>query len=262
MPDIPAHCPARSRIAFDRVDRAGDAHDRRAVTMADRVDVVTPPDQEGTEAVVLRWFKHVGDAVTEHEPLLELEPTVTVEIPPASGQLLEPGEKESVAEPPVVPARRGPRCETTATVAAPKQRVDEGLLSPAVRRLLSENNLDPAKIAASGKGGRITAEDVERHLARMRAPAPSGESVPASAPAAASRHVPHSPIRKRIAAHMVQSVATAPHVTTLFEADMSRVVAHRQLRRDFEPAAASLRHTAYFVAASVKALQACGSQRQ
>jgi 2-oxoglutarate dehydrogenase E2 component (dihydrolipoamide succinyltransferase) len=235
--------------------------------MPDRVDVVTPPDQEGTEAVVLRWFKHVGDAVTEHEPLLELETDkVTVEIPaPATGQLLEilKGEKESV-EPGTVLARIAPGAAraaaapaATATTAPPKPRVDEGLLSPAVRRLLSEHNLDPAKIAGSGKGGRVTAQDVERHLARMRAPAPGGEPVPVSAPGAASRHVPHSPIRKRIAAHMVQSVATAPHVTTLFEADMSRVVAHRQKHAsDFEARGAKLTYTAYFVAAAVKALQA------
>jgi 2-oxoglutarate dehydrogenase E2 component (dihydrolipoamide succinyltransferase) len=234
--------------------------------MADRVDVVTPPDQEGTEAVVLRWFKHVGDAVTEHEPLLELETDkVTVEIPaPASGQLLEilKGEKESV-EPGTVlariargTARAAEAPKTVTTAAPPKSRVDEGLLSPAVRRLLSEHNLDAADIAGSGKGGRVTAQDVERHLARMRAPAPSGESVPDSGPTAASRHVPHSPIRKRIAAHMVHSVATAPHVTTLFEADMSRVVAHRQQHaREFEARGAKLTYTAYFVAAAVKALR-------
>jgi 2-oxoglutarate dehydrogenase E2 component (dihydrolipoamide succinyltransferase) len=75
--------------------------------------------------------------------------------------------------------------------------------------------------------------------------------------AGASRHVPHSQMRKRIAAHMVASMATAPHVTTMFEADMSRVVAHRQQHlRDFEARGVKLTYTAYFVAASVKALQA------
>ena len=59
--------------------------------MANPVDVVTPPDQEGTEAMVLRWFKRIGDAVTEHEPLLELETDkVTIEVPaPAAGVLSE-----------------------------------------------------------------------------------------------------------------------------------------------------------------------------
>jgi 2-oxoglutarate dehydrogenase E2 component (dihydrolipoamide succinyltransferase) len=130
-----------------------------------------------------------------------------------------------------------------------KPRTDEALLSPAVRRLLAEHSLDAAKIPGSGKGGRITAQDVTRFL----------EKAPASAPisTAASRLIPHSPIRRRIAAHMVASVATAPHVTTLFEADMSSVVAHRrQNSSEFETRGAKLTYTAYFVAAAVKALQA------
>jgi 2-oxoglutarate dehydrogenase E2 component (dihydrolipoamide succinyltransferase) len=149
--------------------------------------------------------------------------------------------------------------------------------------MLAEHNLDPAEITGSGKDGRITAQDVTRHL--EQAPAPVRESarpattndtarrpMPQPAPAAfkseppapyvaravgASRHVPHSQMRKRIAAHMVASMATAPHVTTMFEADMSRVVAHRQQHlRDFEARGVKLTYTAYFVAASVKALQA------
>ncbi len=65
--------------------------------MAGTVDVVTPADREGTEAVVLRWFKRVGDTVNQHEPLLELETDkVTVEVAaPASGTLLEVLRKET-----------------------------------------------------------------------------------------------------------------------------------------------------------------------
>lgn len=228
--------------------------------MANPVDVLTPPDQEGTEAVVLRWFKRIGDAVVEHEPLLELETDkVTVEIPaPASGQLLEilKAEKEAVV-PGTVLGRIAPGSAATrarqagpAVAAAPATpRTDEAMLSPAVRRLLSEHNLDAAKIPASGKGGRLTAQDVTRFL--EKAPAPL------SASTTASRHVPHSAIRRRIAAHMTESVATAPHVTTLFEADMSRVVAHRrQNASEYEARGAKLTYTAYFVAAAVKGLLA------
>lgn len=227
--------------------------------MASPVDVLTPLDQEGTEAVVLRWFKRIGDAVTEHEPLLELETDkVTVEIPaPASGRLLEilKAEKEAV-EPGTVLGRIAPGTAATRArqagpavgVAPATPRTDEALLSPAVRRLLSEHNLDSAKITGSGKGGRLTAQDVTRFL--EKAPAP------VSASTTASRHVPHSPIRRRIAAHMTESVATAPHVTTLFEADMSRVVAHRrQHASEFEARGAKLTYTAYFVATVVKGLQ-------
>jgi len=228
--------------------------------VANPVDVLTPPDQEGTEAVVLRWFKRIGDAVVEHEPLLELETDkVTVEIPaPASGQLLEilKAEKEAV-EPGTVLGRITPGSAATsarqagpAVAAAPATpRTDEAMLSPAVRRLLSEHNLDAAKIPASGKGGRLTAQDVTRFLEKTPAPL--------SASTTASRHVPHSAIRRRIAAHMTESVATAPHVTTLFEADMSRVVAHRrQNASEYEARGAKLTYTAYFAAAAVKGLQA------
>ena len=258
--------------------------------MAQSIDIVTPPDQEGTEAVVLRWFKRIGDAVTQHEPLLELETDkVTVEIPaPASGQLLEilKDEKDAV-EPGTVLGRIGSgaaatemkAAPVTAPRAAPKASVDGALLSPAVRRLLAEHNLDAAQIAGSGKDGRITAQDVTRHLEQAAAPArepprpaaindtarrPAVSPPPRPAPApvatrpsASSRHVPHSQMRKRIAAHMSASMATAPHVTTVFEADMSRVVAHRQQHlREFESRGAKLTYTAYFVAASVKALEA------
>ena len=229
--------------------------------MANPVDVVTPPDQEGTEAVVLRWFKRVGDAVAEHEPLLELETDkVTVEIPaPASGQLLEILKDETEAvEPGTVLGRIAPGSAATgdrreqSAASAPvlaKPRTDDALLSPAVRRLLAEHNLDAANFAGSGKGGRITAEDITRFL--EKAPASTSMST------ATSRHIPHSPIRRRIATHMVASVATAPHVTTLFEADMSRVVAHRRQNSSaFEARGAKLTYTAYFVAAAVKALQA------
>ncbi len=275
--------------------------------MAQSIDVITPADQEGTEAVVLRWLKRIGDPVIQHEPLLELETDkVTVEIPaPASGKLLEilKVEKEAV-EPGTVLGRIAPTSAavepratpTAAPRAAPKATLDGALLSPAVRRLLAEHNLDPAQVAGSGKDGRITAQDVMRHIEyaqisvceppdpsaasetarhptfRQPPPRPSPASTPAPAsiereeqtplkrapPApGASRHVPHSQMRKRIATHMTTSMATAPHVTTMFEADMSRVVAHRQQHlREFEAQGVKLTYTAYFVAAAVKGLQA------
>ncbi len=226
--------------------------------MTASVDVVTPLDQEGTEAVVLRWFKRIGDPVIEHEPLLELETDkVTVEIPaPATGQLLEilKGEQEAV-EPGTVLGRIAPGSTAAVTLAskpaatpAPSAAMAHDALSPAVRKLLSEQNLDPTKIPGSGKGGRLTAQDVMRYLDE------TSVSAPTSAP---SRRVPHSQIRRRIAAHMTASVATAPHVTTVFEADMGRVIAHRQSHaRELEAQGAKLTYTAYFVAAAVKGLQA------
>jgi len=73
-----------------------------------------------------------------------------------------------------------------------------------------------------------------------------------------SHRVPHSPVRKRIAEHMVQSLLhTAPHVTTVFEADMTAVLAHRQRNRDdFARRGAPLTFTAYFLQAAVHAIRA------
>lgn len=265
--------------------------------MAKTVDVVTPTDQEGTEAVVLRWFKQAGESVTEHEPLLELETDkVTVEIPsPATGTLLEVlRNQDEAVEPGTVLARiavgaaAGRRIEAARVVAIPAapSTANDELLSPAVRRLLNEHGLKSAQIPATGKNGRLTAQDVALYLERRdratpestrstapevkrsAAPEPtrsaaSAPEAPRSAPAsqpgraAQSQHVPHSPIRRRIAAHMTESVATAPHVTTLFEADLTRVVAHRRHNAgDFESRGVKLTFTAYFVAAAVKALQA------
>ncbi|HZF26198.1 MAG TPA: 2-oxo acid dehydrogenase subunit E2 [Steroidobacteraceae bacterium] len=266
--------------------------------MAGTVDVVTPADQEGTEAVVLRWFKRVGETVTQHEPLLELETDkVTVEVAaPASGTLLEVLRKETESvEPGAILGRIAPgavtaqraQAVTDRPAATRKEAADDGLLSPAVRRLLTEHGLQANQISGTGKDGRITALDVTKYIETRSAPRsappmsaprePTRETprnrasdTPAPARAArepaaespvgrafASRHVAHSPIRRRIATHMVASMSAAPHVSTLFETDMTRVSAHRKRHAaEFEARGAKLTFTAYFVAAAVKALQA------
>jgi 2-oxoglutarate dehydrogenase E2 component (dihydrolipoamide succinyltransferase) len=231
--------------------------------MAELIAIAAPADQdEGTEMVVGTWFKNVGDGVTQNEPLLEITTDkVTVEIAaPASGilreilksadQAVEPGEvlgrieAGAAAEP--APASSRP----AATPAAPSAAAAE--LTPAVRRLLSEHGLEVSAISGTGKGGRITVQDVEAYLA-SRGGGPA-RAEPAALP---SRRVPHSAMRRSIAQHMVQSVAVAPHVTAVFEADLSAIVAHREAHRAaFEAAGVKLTYTAYFVRASVAALQA------
>ncbi len=227
------------------------------------IDVVVPENSEGTEATVLRWLYKVGDRVAEHQPLLELETDkVTVEIAaPSSGELVEilKGESESV-EPGVVLARM--RLGGAAAAPEPitaKTRVESAaaqtpaqipaetrsqLQSPAVRRLLAEHGLNPANIPASGKDGRLTAQDITRFVADRE-----GAS-------AAPRKIPHSAMRKRIAEHMVASMATAPHVTTVFEADLGRVLKHRKQHvAAFEREGIKLTLTAYMVAACARALE-------
>lgn len=130
-----------------------------------------------------------------------------------------------------------------------------GKFSPLVRKLLSENSIQPEQISGSGRGGRITAKDVEAFLARPQA-APAAAAQPSSG--IAGRMVPHSTTRIHTARHMVDSLLkTAPHVTAVFEADMSAVVAHRAAnKQNFLDRGAKLTYTAYFVDALVQATEA------
>jgi 2-oxoglutarate dehydrogenase E2 component (dihydrolipoamide succinyltransferase) len=245
----------------------------------------------------LRWLKQPGDAVIENEPLIEIETDkVTVEVAaPASGVLREilkheqdeiaPGEllgrieasgAGAAATPQHTPATApgaaaaavGVRTSVPAT-AAPGRGTSG--LSPAVRRLLAEHGLTADAVRASGTGGRITVEDVlaaaagtsaAAKSARPHAPAEAANQdvagPPAAAPQGAVRRVPHTAVRKRIAEHMVQSLLhTAPHVTAVFEADLSAVLQDRARQRDdFARRGVSLTLTAYFVQAAVAAIRA------
>lgn len=144
-----------------------------------------------------------------------------------------------------------------------------GQLSPAVRRLLTEHGLEPAAVQGTGQGGRVTVEDVLRAAAGRGPagggrgaggqPAPGGEQAAQSAPTSEEgvRRVPHSAMRRRTAEHMVQSLLhTAPHVTTLFEADMAAVLEDRARRREeFAQRGVPLTLSAYFVQAAVAAIR-------
>lgn len=259
--------------------------------MSAMVEIRAPAEQtEGTRSQLLRWLKGIGDAVVENEPLIEVETDkVTVEIPaPASGVLREivkredeeisPGEllgRMEVAEAPreAAPGDTQPMPRLTLDASSP----DAGArppLSPAVRRLLAEHGLDPSGVQGTGAGGRVTAEDVMRHVAAMQAKqgvadamdsgiARTGGAVDLSSSAERDaaqtgiRRVPHSATRRQIAQRMVESLLhTAPHVTTVFEADLSRVLAHRERHREaLAKEGAPLTLTAYFVAACVDAIR-------
>jgi 2-oxoglutarate dehydrogenase E2 component (dihydrolipoamide succinyltransferase) len=269
--------------------------------MPDLIDVCLPHDQtEGTQSHVRAWLRSVGDRVTENEPLLEIETDkVTVEVPaPCTGVLHEilkgadaevaPGEvlgriqsgavgtatstdasapRQTRATQVTQSAVRGTASATPARPSA--SPADATAPSPAVLRLLAEHRLSAAEVAGSGLGGRITVDDVLRHVTSDAAPsgraAPAGATRsdakvadPAQPDAPAAKLVTHSRMRRQIAAHMVESLLrTAPHVTTLFEVDLGAVLAHRaQARAAFESRGTPLTITAYFLAACVDALRA------
>ena len=261
--------------------------------MGDYVEIRAPENSEGTRSQVQRWLKSVGDAVAADEPLIEVETDkVTIEIAaPADGVLrqIAKGEQEEISPGEVLGAieigaeaeeaqgrapelaaahtvgenleqvaqsaetpRRAASPVTEAALTAHAAALTAPRLSPAVRRLLEQHGLKASSVRGTGEGGRITVDDVLAHISQPRtsAPAPgieSGQQV---------RRAPHSMIRKRIAERMVESLLhTAPHVTTVFEADLSAVLAHRAAHREeFERRGASLTLTAYFVAACVDAI--------
>jgi 2-oxoglutarate dehydrogenase E2 component (dihydrolipoamide succinyltransferase) len=240
-------------------------------------DVLVPPNEEGTRATILKWCKAVGDSVVKDEPLVELETDkVTVEVPaPASGTLVEVLKPESAEVSPDevlarlrVPGEAAQSAESTAPAAAAKiqasraptnARADSELLSPSVRRLLHEHDIAPGAINGTGRNGRVTAQDVTRHVAQA-ATVVAGAPIPAHARVPqrdANTLVPHTAIRRRVAEHMVRSLGEAPHVTTLFEADLSRVLKHRALHaKSYESRGARLTLTVYFISACVQALRA------
>jgi 2-oxoglutarate dehydrogenase E2 component (dihydrolipoamide succinyltransferase) len=171
------------------------------------------------------------------------------------------------------PQRSVPRASDPAAGSfAPGSAASARQLSPAVRRLLAEHALDPAAVRGTAEGGRITVADVMREIsARQSAQGESARAAPGADAGAslrpagssgpeegiASHRVPHSAVRKRIAARMVESLLhTAPHVTTVFEVDMSAVLAHRQRHREaFARQGVGLTLTAYFARAAVAAIR-------
>jgi 2-oxoglutarate dehydrogenase E2 component (dihydrolipoamide succinyltransferase) len=254
--------------------------------MTSSVEVRAPAEQsEGTRSQIQRWLKSVGDPVVQDEPLIEVETDkVTIEIPsPAEGVLQEilkqeqeeiaPGEllarievraAESAVTPTgaeVTPQSPAPAGEDIVTAALSAHAAAlAGRSSPAVRRLLAEHGVHPSQVRGTGGGGRITVDDVLRYVSR-RAERESAPQAPAQAQTGGVsvpiRSVAHTPTRKRIAERMVESLLhTAPHVTTVFEVDLSAVLAHRQSRREqFASEGVPLTLTAYFVAACVDAIR-------
>jgi 2-oxoglutarate dehydrogenase E2 component (dihydrolipoamide succinyltransferase) len=242
-------------------------------------DVLAPPNAEGTRATILRWCKTVGDTVVKDEPLVELETDkVTVEVAaPVSGTLIEvlkavdaeisPDEvlaRLRLADEAELPQEIGTSGVTPTVDTPPAARAAGGShsgghqepLSPSVRRLLREHSIAAGDINGTGRNGRVTAQDVTRHVSQTEVPRASPpKTARESVPETADTLVPHTAIRRRVAEHMVRSLLDAPHVTTLFEADLTRVLKHRSLHAlEFESRGTRLTLTVYFISACVRAL--------
>ena len=191
------------------------------------------------------------------EPLQEVveppaaEPVQEVVEPPAAEPVQEVVEPPSAPEPPAAPEPPSEAVEPPSEPEEPKSagafRAAGIVLSPVVRRLISENNLDPSTLTGTGLGGRITRADVEQAIrARASAEAPAAAEAEPPPPAAAPEErkpsrrarrsavpavvvrsgdsvVPLNNIRRRTAEHMVMSKQTSPHVLTAIEVDYEGV---------------------------------------
>jgi len=216
------------------------------------------------EATVSQWMKSKGDAVQADEPIVELETDkVTLEVPSPVAGVLEDiiaaegstvgvdallaivAEGKAASKPasqtpkapaqpaPAAPATPAPAPAVTASSAAVAS------LSPAVRKLVEEHQLNPAAIRGTGKDGRLTKADVksamENGQARNTAPA---STAPVSAPSIArsddprEERVPMSRLRRVIASRLKDAQNTAAMLTTFNEVDMSAVMALRSEYKD------------------------------
>jgi 2-oxoglutarate dehydrogenase E2 component (dihydrolipoamide succinyltransferase) len=207
---------------------------------------------------------------------LDFEGTSTADTAPVvdTAEQTETEKPETPAKPvkPEEPVQPPPDPETpkAAPVQTPGTTDGELLLAPAVRRLVAEKNLDPTLISGSGPGGRITKGDVILHLESGLAAAPTDTPVPAATPApaglapampaaaeeAVSRR-PMSPIRRRIAARLLEAKHSTAMLTTFNEIDMSNLMAIRKqykeaFKQKFE---VNLGMMSFFIKASVTALQ-------
>ena len=219
-----------------------------------------------TEATIAKWFKKEGDAVKIDEPLVELETDkVTVEVPaPASGKLERISALAgatiavgallgSIAEG-VAGAAASPAVKQAAAPPPVAAKPAEQPLSPAVRKGVVENNLNPPDIAGTGKDGRILKGDV---LAAVETK-PVGVSAPApTSSQGGEERVKMTRLRATIARRLKEAQNTAAMLTTFNEVDMSAVMALRNQYKDvFEKKhGVKLGFMSFFVKACIQALK-------
>jgi 2-oxoglutarate dehydrogenase E2 component (dihydrolipoamide succinyltransferase) len=254
------------------------------------------------EGILSRWLKSDGSAVRAGEPLFELETDKASNVVPAAasgilkiaipeGTTIAIGSSVGTIDPAGAPQAARAPAQTAAPApaqaagtAASSNGGSGGPLSPSVRRIVAEEHVDPAGIAGTGRGGRLTKSDVLAHVAPPPAEQPSAleakskpaaEASVAAAPAPPKAPPPAAPpsrsvaaprevrqrmsgIRQRIAQRLVEAQRTAAILTTFNEADMSRVMELRARYKDSFKAkhGVALGFMSFFIKSAVEALRA------
>jgi pyruvate dehydrogenase E2 component (dihydrolipoyllysine-residue acetyltransferase) len=251
-------------------------------------DVVMPQMGESIfEGTIVKWLRQVGDRVEMDEPLFEISTDkVDAEIPSPGGGIVTEirfregdtvhintvvavigavaGQGTAAQSETSTPAGTGPAgtgwMQTGLAEAEPRQAEQTGQKvrsSPLVRRMAKEHGVDLARVRGSGSEGRITKEDMLRHLSEAAA----GPGRPAEgmqyAGAAAGQVVPLSRMRAIIGQRMVESLAISPHAHTVYRIDMTRVARLRERERaGFEQRhGVKLTYMPFIAAAAVQALR-------
>ncbi|EFH9204739.1 TPA: 2-oxoglutarate dehydrogenase complex dihydrolipoyllysine-residue succinyltransferase [Escherichia coli] len=244
------------------------------------VDILVPDLPESVaDATVATWHKKPGDAVVRDEVLVEIETDkVVLEVPASADGILDAvleDEGTTVTSRQILGLLRegnsagketSAKSEEKASTPAQRQQAsleeqNNDALSPAIRRLLAEHNLDASAIKGTGVGGRLTREDVEKHLAK----APAKESAPAAAapaaqPALAARsekRVPMTRLRKRVAERLLEAKNSTAMLTTFNEVNMKPIMdLRKQYGEAFEKRhGIRLGFMSFYVKAVVEALK-------
>ena len=243
------------------------------------VDILVPDLPESVaDATVATWHKKPGDAVVRDEVLVEIETDkVVLEVPASADGILDAvleDEGTTVTSRQILGRLREGNSggkETSAKSEAkestPAQRQQASLeeqnndaLSPAIRRLLGEHNLEASAIKGTGVGGRITREDVEKHLAKApaKADAPAAAAAPVAPLAGRSeKRVPMTRLRKRVAERLLEAKNSTAMLTTFNEVNMKPIMDLRKQYGDaFEKRhGIRLGFMSFYVKAVVEALK-------
>jgi 2-oxoglutarate dehydrogenase E2 component (dihydrolipoamide succinyltransferase) len=222
-----------------------------------------------SSATVASWHKKAGERVSREENLVDLETdTVMLEVPAtadgvlkevrqATGATVKAGDVLAIMEAGAAAAAPAPAPAPAKAAAAPAAAA--GSSGPAVRKLLAEAGVSGEGMTGSGKGGRLTREDVSTQLAK---PAPAaGAPAPAPRPAVAGareeQRVPMTRIRARIAERLIEAQNTAAMLTSFNEVDLKAVMELRaRYKESFEKAhGVKLGFMSFFAKAAVEALK-------